>query len=201
MIDCRSLDLHARAHPARHPHRHLQLHGQALPRGRRRRIQHPPRRDGSRPAHPPAAPPRNQSPPRRHHGRPREMGLRDVPQRPSAAAATSSPRDDRVLSRRRSLPHHDLTRFGELMHQAQLSFRDDFEASCPEIDILVDSPTASPAASARASPAEASAAAPSTSSPPITPPPSSNPCAPATSPPPASPPRSTPAAPPPAPTP
>jgi galactokinase len=24
------------------------------------------------------------------------------------------------------------------MHQAQLSFRDDFEASCPEIDILID---------------------------------------------------------------
>ncbi len=31
----------------------------------------------------------------------------------------------------------DLTRFGQLMAQAHASFRDDFEASCPEIDTLV----------------------------------------------------------------
>ena len=45
--------------------------------------------------------------------------------------------DDRVLAAVEAFKAHDLARFGELMHQAQLSFRDDFEASCPEIDILV----------------------------------------------------------------
>ncbi len=46
--------------------------------------------------------------------------------------------DDRVLAAVRAFQSKDLTLFGELMHQAHLSFRDDFEASCPEIDILVD---------------------------------------------------------------
>lgn len=46
--------------------------------------------------------------------------------------------DDRVLAAVVAFQNKDLTRFGELMHQAQLSFRDDFEASCPEIDILVE---------------------------------------------------------------
>jgi galactokinase len=46
--------------------------------------------------------------------------------------------DDRVLAAVGAFNANDLTRFGELMHQAHLSFRDDFEASCPEIDILVD---------------------------------------------------------------
>ena len=46
--------------------------------------------------------------------------------------------DDRVLAAVLAFQSKDLTRFGELMHQAHLSFRDDFEASCPEIDILVD---------------------------------------------------------------
>jgi galactokinase len=46
--------------------------------------------------------------------------------------------DDRVLAAVEAFKAHDLTRFGQLMHQAQLSFRDDFEASCPEIDILID---------------------------------------------------------------
>jgi galactokinase len=32
----------------------------------------------------------------------------------------------------------DLIRFGQLMREAHVSFRDDFEASCAEIDILVD---------------------------------------------------------------
>jgi galactokinase len=45
--------------------------------------------------------------------------------------------DDRVLAAVEAFKAHDLARFGELMHQAHLSFRDDFEASCPEIDILV----------------------------------------------------------------
>jgi galactokinase len=46
--------------------------------------------------------------------------------------------DDRVLAAVEAFKASDLTRFGELMHQAQLSFRNDFEASCPEIDILID---------------------------------------------------------------
>ena len=45
--------------------------------------------------------------------------------------------DDRVLAAVQAFQTRDLTRFGELMHQAHVSFRDDFEASCPEIDILV----------------------------------------------------------------
>jgi galactokinase len=46
--------------------------------------------------------------------------------------------DDRVLAAVEAFRASDLTRFGELMHQAQASFRDDFEASCAEIDILID---------------------------------------------------------------
>jgi galactokinase len=46
--------------------------------------------------------------------------------------------DDRVLAAVQAFQHHDLARFGELMREAHISFRDDFEASCPEIDILVD---------------------------------------------------------------
>jgi galactokinase len=46
--------------------------------------------------------------------------------------------DNRVLAAVQAFKDHDLTRFGELMHEAHVSFRDDFEASCPEIDILVD---------------------------------------------------------------
>ncbi|HEX9198259.1 MAG TPA: galactokinase [Acidobacteriaceae bacterium] len=45
--------------------------------------------------------------------------------------------DDRVIAALHAFQNNDLTRFGELMHQAHISFRDDFEASCPEIDILV----------------------------------------------------------------
>jgi galactokinase len=46
--------------------------------------------------------------------------------------------DDRVLAAVEAFKANDLTRFGQLMHEAQLSFRNDFEASCPEIDILID---------------------------------------------------------------
>ena len=46
--------------------------------------------------------------------------------------------DDRVLAAVEAFRASDLTRFGQLMHEAQLSFRNDFEASCPEIDILID---------------------------------------------------------------
>ena len=46
--------------------------------------------------------------------------------------------DDRVLAAVEAFRANDLARFGVLMHEAHVSFRDDFEASCPEIDILVD---------------------------------------------------------------
>jgi len=46
--------------------------------------------------------------------------------------------DDRVLAAVDAFRANDLNRFGELMRQAHISFRDDFEASCAEIDILVD---------------------------------------------------------------
>jgi galactokinase len=46
--------------------------------------------------------------------------------------------DNRVLAAVEAFRASDLTRFGELMHQAHLSIRDDFEASCKELDILVD---------------------------------------------------------------
>jgi galactokinase len=52
--------------------------------------------------------------------------------------------DNRVLAAVEAFNNSDLTRFGELMHEAHVSFRDDFEASCPEIDILVDLATKQP---------------------------------------------------------
>ncbi|HEV2647199.1 MAG TPA: galactokinase [Acidobacteriaceae bacterium] len=45
--------------------------------------------------------------------------------------------DSRVLAAVQAFQNKDLTRFGELMREAHISFRDDFEASCKEIDILV----------------------------------------------------------------
>jgi galactokinase len=45
--------------------------------------------------------------------------------------------DDRVLAAVQAFEDGDLARFGELMREAHVSFRDDFEASCPEIDVLV----------------------------------------------------------------
>ena len=45
--------------------------------------------------------------------------------------------DDRVLAAVQAFQNKDLTRFGELMREAHISFRDDFQASCKEIDILV----------------------------------------------------------------
>ncbi|GAC1415202.1 MAG: galactokinase [Acidobacteriaceae bacterium] len=46
--------------------------------------------------------------------------------------------DNRVVAALEAFQTHDLARFGELMREAHLSFRDDFQASCPEIDILVE---------------------------------------------------------------
>jgi len=44
----------------------------------------------------------------------------------------------RVLAAADAFRAANLTRFGELMGQAHISLRDDFEASCKEIDILVE---------------------------------------------------------------
>ena len=44
----------------------------------------------------------------------------------------------RVLESREALLKGDLGRFGELMIEAHASFRDDFAASCPEVDELVE---------------------------------------------------------------
>ena len=46
--------------------------------------------------------------------------------------------DNRVLAAVEAFRSGDLVRFGQLMREAHISFRDDFEASCKEIDILVD---------------------------------------------------------------
>ena len=44
----------------------------------------------------------------------------------------------RVLRARAALQAHDLVTFGELMREAHVSFRDDFQASCMEVDTLVE---------------------------------------------------------------
>ena len=46
--------------------------------------------------------------------------------------------DNRVLAAVEAFRASDLTRFGRLMQEAHASIRDDFEASCKELDILVD---------------------------------------------------------------
>ena len=46
--------------------------------------------------------------------------------------------NDRVQRARFALQAGDLKSFGELMYEAHISFRDDFAASCPEIDKLVE---------------------------------------------------------------
>jgi galactokinase len=46
--------------------------------------------------------------------------------------------DNRVLAAVEAFRSGNLNRFGELMCEAHISFRDDFEASCREIDILVE---------------------------------------------------------------
>ena len=44
----------------------------------------------------------------------------------------------RVLAAREALLSGDMTRFGELMVEAHASMRDDFAASCEEVDVLVE---------------------------------------------------------------
>lgn len=44
----------------------------------------------------------------------------------------------RVLEAVQALEQNDLRRFGELMHDSHVSLRDDFEVSCPELDLLAE---------------------------------------------------------------
>ena len=136
MIDCRSLDYILAPIPSERPHRHLQLHGQALAgRGdggyntRRAEME-----AGLRILQQP--PPGDHRPARCNPRRPRPLGP-EMPPKSLRRCRHVITEDDRVLAAVAAFQANDLTRFGELMHQAHLSFRDDFQASCPEIDILV----------------------------------------------------------------
>ena len=82
------------------------------------------------------APARNHGAARRHHGRPRPVGQRDVRQVLKRCRHVIT-ENARVLAAADAFRVSNLTHFGELMRQAHISFRDDFEASCKEIDILV----------------------------------------------------------------
>jgi galactokinase len=44
----------------------------------------------------------------------------------------------RVMEAARALAQHNLERFGQLMYESHASLRDDYEVSCPELDLMVD---------------------------------------------------------------
>src|SRR4029453_5735889 len=46
--------------------------------------------------------------------------------------------NDRVLKAGDALKRHDLGEFGWLMYESHRSLRDDYEVSCPELDIMVE---------------------------------------------------------------
>jgi galactokinase len=46
--------------------------------------------------------------------------------------------NQRVLNAAEALRSGDLDRFGQLMHESHCSMRDDYEISCPELDLLVE---------------------------------------------------------------
>ena len=46
--------------------------------------------------------------------------------------------NERVLKAGDALKRHDLAEFGWLMYESHRSLRDDYEVSCPELDIMVD---------------------------------------------------------------
>jgi len=50
----------------------------------------------------------------------------------------------RVLDAASALRRDDLKRFGELMRQSHLSLQDDYEVSCPELDLMADSASRQP---------------------------------------------------------
>ncbi len=61
-------------------------------------------------------------------------GLSDVVYRRCRHVITENAR---VLSAAEALERGDLNRFGELMGESHLSLRDDYEVSCPELDLMV----------------------------------------------------------------
>ncbi|MGP8259848.1 MAG: galactokinase [Acidobacteriaceae bacterium] len=82
--------------------------------------------------------------------RPEIMALRDANQADLAKWGQEMPanvlkrcrhvvtENARVLAAADAFHSSNLTHFGELMRQAHISMRDDFEASCKEVDIMVD---------------------------------------------------------------
>ena len=82
--------------------------------------------------------------------RPEIALLRDATLADLEACQSSMPADEflrcrhiitenaRVLQARQALQSGDMERFGVLMHQAHVSFRDDFASSCDEVDQLVE---------------------------------------------------------------
>jgi galactokinase len=46
--------------------------------------------------------------------------------------------NDRVLQARRALQRNDLSEFGHLMNESHRSLKEDFEVSCPELDLMVE---------------------------------------------------------------
>jgi galactokinase len=46
--------------------------------------------------------------------------------------------NSRVLDAARALEKEDLEAFGKLMNESHRSLRDDYEVSCPELDLMVD---------------------------------------------------------------
>ena len=46
--------------------------------------------------------------------------------------------DQRTLEAKGALKAQDYVRVGKLMHQSHVSLRDDYEVSCPELDVLVE---------------------------------------------------------------
>lgn len=91
-----------------------------------------------------------------HTANPKIELLRDATLADLDAARDQMPEDEfrrarhiitenaRVLDGREALRRGDLVRFGEIMRAAHISFRDDFQASCKEVDLLVDIANAQP---------------------------------------------------------
>ena len=82
--------------------------------------------------------------------RPEIRTLRDVTEEELRACEPEMPRhvflrclhvvteDTRVIEAAESLRRHDFSRFGVLMHQAHVSMRDNYAASCAEADTMVE---------------------------------------------------------------
>ena len=91
---------------------------------------------------------------RKHH--PEFRTLRDVSEEQLRRAKGEMPdnvfrralhvvtEDRRVLEAAEALRKHDFAEFGRLMHEAHISMRDNYEASCAETDTLVELATKQP---------------------------------------------------------